>query len=199
LGYAPIVQGTEFAEWERYAEANIGWIEESRSTTTTQASVNNLLLKDESASVLRMQIWDLILKDKDGKEITFASETCHAYQDVATVKQVDEDPKNGPASPVWTMSPPPHSQEPSRINFNMMASEIYFNEVQDIAETRRPIFHDICSQTKVRPPCYSSRFHQFYTCVASVSHAIQKCLFVHCFIFVFSGTTLKSTVTPSKQ
>jgi len=160
LGYVPTVQGKNFELWSVYAEENKDWmIEAWEANPSSSLQAEQEALGAEAALVFPV-IWDKRMFDEKGQEIVMNSTACDGTEQVAParVEQVPEDPKNGPASPIWLLSPPPNPDLPSRENFNMQSDAVFRGAVDIIEEWRTPTFHDICSSTKwFNPAAYPEK------------------------------------------
>jgi hypothetical protein len=161
LGYVPTVQGKDFGLWSNYTQANKDWMVDAWDAYITTAELNGqdvdltLIAKDEEErESFFSEIWDLIAYDGNGNVIVDDPSKCHD-QELETADHVEhvlEDPKDGPASPIWMTSPPPEPGTPSRINFNLRSSPVFDVTVATVQQYRTPTFHDLCETTKVRPP-----------------------------------------------
>jgi hypothetical protein len=144
LAYAPTVEGKNFALWSQYVEENLGWLDEARE-------VNHRPIEDGvsdeqvySHDEVERQIWSIVdLYDSSG---------CYGNhaEDIAEVEVHVEVPQDGPASPVWTISPPPKPNKASRINYDMTSSKV-FEVIQETVYTyhHEATFHDTCKLTSV--------------------------------------------------
>jgi class 3 adenylate cyclase len=167
VGYAPIVKNAlEYTLWSSYSQDNIGWVDESYQTAvqlgyniTGIDSINTTATTTTTtaSNFFNPNIWRLKKYHDSGDLIVINEETALAcptrgenghdgqnHDNVAWERAVDEDPQDGPFSPVWTESPPPKPDEPSNINFNLMSDPIYRLATQVIAETKTTTFQDIC-------------------------------------------------------
>jgi hypothetical protein len=158
MGYVPTVRSDQFDRWTAYALDNSDWIAESWSTYQ-QEQPNTTALSNANVSIgdgeVLFQIWETEFLDKDGNEVTIDTTTCDNHEGGRSVQrgrsvQVLTDPRNGLASPVWTVTPPPHPNEVARtINFNMRSDQVFQDAVSIVEESRKPTLHDICSSTSV--------------------------------------------------
>jgi hypothetical protein len=168
LGYVPSVQGKDFGLWSNYTQANKDWIVDAWDAYISTDNLSGedvdetLIAKDEERDSFYSEIWYLIAYDGNGNVIVDDPSKCHD-QELETadhVEHVIEDPKDGPASPIWTTSPPPEPGTPSRINFNLRSSPVFDVTVATVQQYRTATFHDLCDTTEVRLPRISNfRLH----------------------------------------
>ncbi|KAG7348833.1 family 3 adenylate cyclase [Nitzschia inconspicua] len=152
VGYAPIVQNAvEYALWETYSQDNLGWVQESLGQYNATGTTSN--------EFFNPNIWYLEKFDANGNQIVINQQTAltcpsrsetddgHDEYYAAVVQEsiMVEDPINGPFVPIWVESPPPKTNEPSHLNFNLMADPIFQLAKQVIDETKTTTFQDICS------------------------------------------------------
>jgi Adenylate and Guanylate cyclase catalytic domain len=152
VGYIPTVEGKDFGLWSEYEELNKGWIVDAFKVNPS----GDMGALDEIASekdvLVIPDIWDLILLDANGNEINYDASSCgdQGRVEPAAEEQVAENPEDGPASPVWLLSPPPNPLRPNLVNYNMRSDPIFLEAVETIHKYRATTFHDICTATKVR-------------------------------------------------
>jgi hypothetical protein len=151
IAYAPTIQGPDYELWSAYVEENIGWLEESWVTYSKNDPEQSFDgIHETVARKVESQIWGVNVLDEDGDPIILHSESCHEDQaaDVENWAVTIQDPKDGPAAPIWTFSPPPRPDE-SRINFDMLSSHIYEKTATSVDDYRQSSFQDICKLTTV--------------------------------------------------
>jgi hypothetical protein len=137
LTYAPTVEKGDYALWSQYVEKNLGWLNESY---IEQGPLEEQLPWQNE---VQSQIWSVVgLSD---------SSVCFVGQekDIAEFEVHLEDPEDGPATPIWTISPPPKPTSSTRINFDMTSSKVFSEMTDIVAAYRTATFHDICNLTSV--------------------------------------------------
>jgi class 3 adenylate cyclase len=134
VAYLPFVAGDEYELWGEYSTEKQRWIYEANG---------NSMLPDP----IMPQIWhhpdDTEIKHRRG-----LSQCSPSRRNLEEEMRIPEEPQNGPFAPVWTFSPPPPPNDTSHINYNMMRKPVYKKAVDFIEYTRKPMFLDVCTQTK---------------------------------------------------
>jgi hypothetical protein len=145
LAYSPIVQGVDYALWTEYVEENLGWLDDAWNVHVHEESEEN------AHNEVELQIWTVTNLDEDGNDIDYDPSVCYGSQaeDIADIQVHLEDPDDGPASPIWTISPSPKPGNAIRINYDVQTSKIYEIAISIVAKHREPTFHDICKLTSV--------------------------------------------------
>lgn len=152
LGYVPTVMGKDYEKWNEYVDINKGWMEEAFKVDSTRKNIQEVNKLESSENVTLVPfIWSSQALDENGNKIVQDFSICGNKQKVVptSIERIPEKPKDGPASPIWLLSPPPNPKLPNRENFNMRSNPSFQLAVDDIAEKRRPAFLDICSATEV--------------------------------------------------
>ena len=154
------MQGKDFALWSEYTTANKDWMVEAWDAfVATDESIDSdidqtLIVHDDDEETFESEIWDLIAFDGNGNAIIEDPNKCHdnELETADNVEHVTVNPKDGPASPIWMISPPPQPGTEDRINFNLRSSPVFDVTFATVKKHRTPTFHDICKNTMVRPP-----------------------------------------------
>jgi hypothetical protein len=145
VGYLPTVQSEDFGLWSEYSELHKGWMVDAFKVTPS-GELQGWVEADDVQ--IYPDIWDVLLLDENGDEINFDSHTC-GTQDPTSIELIPQDPKAGPASPIWLLSPPPSPAETTRVNYNMRSDPVFEEAVRTVEKHRTSTFHDICGATEV--------------------------------------------------
>jgi hypothetical protein len=137
LAYAPTVEGKDYALWSRYVGENLGWLGE---TPIEQEPSDELI---HSHKEIERQIWSVV--DLSDSLVCFESETKRNSKSEVHI----EDPEDGPASPVWSISTTAKQKNYTRINFDMTSTKVFAEMTKIVAAFRTPTVHDICNLTSV--------------------------------------------------
>jgi hypothetical protein len=143
LFYSPKVEGKDYAVWSQYVEENLGWLDEAREVKHRRIEEGVSDVQVYSHKEVERQIWSAV--------DLFDTSVCSENQgkDFADFEVHVERPEDGPASPVWTISPPPKQNEASRINYDMTSSTEFEETIETVAVYREATFHDACKFTGV--------------------------------------------------
>ncbi|KAG7348837.1 adenylate/guanylate cyclase [Nitzschia inconspicua] len=141
LAYAPIVEGKDYDLWTQYVNENLRWINEAWKVYNYNEGVPQQE-QGQTMSYVEKQIWAVTNLDEDGNIVDYDSSVCSGptIEDISKQEVYIGKPEDGPASPIWTVSPPPNTNEPNGINFNMMASQVF----DDFRFPSQTMLHDIC-------------------------------------------------------
>jgi Adenylate and Guanylate cyclase catalytic domain len=138
IAYLPEVKSEELDAWNKYSEANQGWIQESHSTV----NITDTILGN---------VWAL---PADRRRALGEGATCdglpggrmlHSDEERAARTPVDSN-ASAAFSPVWTFSPPPKPEDVSIVNFDLRGKKVFRKAVDYIAATKKPTFLDVCNQ-----------------------------------------------------
>jgi hypothetical protein len=138
LTYSPTVEGKDYALWSQYVEENLGWLDESHVEEEGRLDEPFFWQKE-----VESQIW--AVNEHSDSSVCLGNEA----EDIVEFEVHIQDPQDGPASPVWTISPPPHPNNSSRINFDMTSSKVIMEMTETVATYRTATFHDICKNRVV--------------------------------------------------
>jgi hypothetical protein len=161
IGYVPTVKSNEFDLWTSYVIENQDWVNESlqvyqeqqQEQQMVESFTRDVLIGEDKLFV--EQIWQVEYRDEDGNPVVVDTSKCNGTNSDNTsnlrTKHILTEPSNEPASPLWTVSPPPNPNESrrSQINFNMRSDNTFQDAVSIIEQYRTSTFHDICTATAV--------------------------------------------------
>ncbi|KAG7374978.1 adenylate/guanylate cyclase [Nitzschia inconspicua] len=165
LTYAPIVEGKDYDLWTQYVNENMQWIDEAWKVYNDIGGVSE---KEQSptAYMVEPRIWTVTTLDEDGNEIDYESSSLCEVQtskEIATQEVHIEKPDNGPASPIWTISPPPNPNEPNGINYNLMTSQVFKASAESVEVSRQTTLRDICTPSAFFDPSKSGNIEFIVT------------------------------------
>lgn len=152
LAYAPSVEGQDYPLWAEYVEDNLHWLEEAWEADGLVGSL----------STVETQIWTVFNFDEDGNQIQYDASVCFDKEEEHQISRSQvhiERPDEGPASPIWTISPPPDPKDDSRINYDMLTSKVFEVTLNTVKQYREPTFQVLCKFTKVCLCFASMDFH----------------------------------------
>lgn len=134
VSYLPLVKSEDYALWEQYSVSKQGWIRE--------ANQNASAIPDP----IYPHIWSTSAEDRRSLQSSQCSSLGRRLE--TDMERIDRKPDQGPFAPVWTFSPPPPPHDSSIINFDMIEKPVFKKAVNFIQYTRKPVFLDVCTQTK---------------------------------------------------
>jgi hypothetical protein len=143
LVYAPKVEGKDYSLWSQYVEENLGWLNEVREVNHRRIEEDVFDVQAYPHDEVERQIWSVV--DFDDSSLCSANQG----EDLADVEVQFERPEDGPASPVWTISPPPKQNRVSRINYDLASSKLFEVMTETVSVHNEATFHDACKFTNV--------------------------------------------------
>jgi hypothetical protein len=206
LAYAPTVEGKDYALWSQYVEKNLRWLDEARDVNHRRIEQGALVEQVYSHVDVERQIWSVV--DPYNSSVCYGN---HA-EDVVEFQVQLGHPEDGPASPIWTISPPPKPDKANRINYDMSSSKVFQTMTNTVATHRHATFHDTCEFTGVSSMaarsslsmqaisvCFSKFANVLNVCISSLtlSRTIpwSTQLFLHRFLAASIGTRQLSVTT----
>jgi hypothetical protein len=168
LTYVPDVASgqQDYDLWAEYAQKHKAWIASAYEVNPTDiVTLEEDFVADylPSSSTFYPLIWEMNRYNKDGDIIpplvagsdgsTLLSCTDYeAMEDANPTVSRDVGPKSpndGPFAPLWLLSPPPHPQKPSAINFDMQNDVIFHHAYYVMNATRNTTFQDLCGSSMI--------------------------------------------------
>jgi hypothetical protein len=186
IGYIPTIKSNEFDFWSSYAIENQDWVKESwqvyqgveqqdKEHQMVESFTQDVLMGDDT--LFLEQIWQVVAyRDEDGNAVMVDTSTCNniSSDSAANIRteQVLIEPSNEPASPLWTVSPPPNPNDrgPNPINFNMRSDKTFQDAVSIIEQHRTSTFHNFCSLGR------TVSTNNYMVCLINISNKIIRLL-----------------------
>lgn len=126
LGFCPLVTSVEQKEWETYAVANQGWIEQglTYSYELHGQSNDNEDMQVMPTSLINPHIFKM--DPNSGEQITIDADTTSSSSQFL---------------PLWQMAPAP--QDPSMVNYDLLSNAVFGPLFDGIKELQRPVLSPI--------------------------------------------------------
>lgn len=130
IAFTPLVTEEQRSHWELYSTDNQGWI-------------SNVHGNDSQPEPIAEEIWT-----RPPESRLLAECSVGRRRVLEAAERVPAQPGSGPYAPVWLLSPPPPVDDTSYINYNMFDRPVFQKAVDFIDYTRKPVFLDVCVQSK---------------------------------------------------
>ena len=158
IGYLPRIEPQHLGLWKNFSFAYQGWIAESNQVQEFEPILTDIWeYAPENERRRSLSTCDAIvggparrrlqteLKEEEMMRNEMEEHAMDTPQDPDDTR-VPLEAKEGPFSPVWTLSPPPPPDDTFIVNYNLMDKPVYKKAVDFIEFTRKPTFLDVCNQ-----------------------------------------------------